>query len=165
MASPSQTKLRPTVVPNPFYSRAHREDASNPRTIPAAVNVRESAITTLAARGALDAAQIKAAERFRALWEAMAGKALSSIDPARVVVDGGKMPDGISQRQIAAGEELRKCRSLLGDRGYRLVALVCGQGMALHEITAGKRERLTAADMLRMCLDDLAGMWHLATRR
>ncbi|TWI42610.1 hypothetical protein [Mesorhizobium tianshanense] len=31
--------------------------------------------------------------------------------------------------------------------------------MTLHEIAAGKRERLTAADPPRMCLDDLAGLW------
>jgi hypothetical protein len=37
--------------------------------------------------------------------------------------------------------------------------------MALHEIAAGKRERLTAADLLRMCLDDLAALWGIATRR
>ncbi|WP_352466183.1 MULTISPECIES: hypothetical protein [unclassified Mesorhizobium] len=113
----------------------------------------------LASRGALDAAEVKAAERFRALCEAMAGKGLSSIDPAPIVVDGGKTPDGISQRQINAGQELRRCRALLGARGYQLVALVCGQGMALHEIAAIKRESLTAADMLRWCLDDLAALW------
>jgi hypothetical protein len=43
--------------------------------------------------------------------------------------------------------------------------LVCGQGMALTEIAPGKCERLTAADMLRMSLDDLAVLWRLATRR
>jgi hypothetical protein len=37
--------------------------------------------------------------------------------------------------------------------------------MALLEIAPGKRERLTAADMLRMYLDDLAGLWRLAPRR
>jgi hypothetical protein len=35
----------------------------------------------------------------------------------------------------------------------------------LTELLASKRERLTAADMLRMGLDDLAAMWRLATRR
>ncbi|MER9222995.1 hypothetical protein NKI48_29700 [Mesorhizobium sp. M0644] len=160
-----QARLRAVSVPNPFYSRAHPADGSNPRTIPAIVNVRESAVTTLAARGQLDAAQVAAADRFRALWEALAGRGLSSIDPARVVVDGGKMPDGMSQRQFNAGRELRKCRVLLGARGYQLVALVCGQGMALREIATSKRERLTAADMLRWCLDDLAVLWGLARRR
>lgn len=98
MPAPSKTRLRVTEVPNPYYSRAHLTDATNPRTIPAVINIRESAITTMAARGVLDAAQVAAATRFRGLWEAI-------------------------------------------------------------------RERLTAADRLRMGLDDLAAMWRLATRR
>ncbi|TJW40943.1 MAG: hypothetical protein E5W83_27170, partial [Mesorhizobium sp.] len=113
MASPSQTKLRPVTIDNPYFACGHPTSASNPEKIPAAVNVRESAITTLAVRGVLDAAQIKAATRFRALWEALGGKGASGFDPGRIVVDGGKMPDGISQRQINAGQELRKCRALL----------------------------------------------------
>ncbi|MER8369036.1 hypothetical protein [Mesorhizobium sp. M1378] len=162
MPAPSQTKLRPAVVDNPFFSRAHRADASNPRTIPAIVNVRESAIATLAARGQLDAAQVAAADRFRRLWETIGGA--GAIDPARLVVDGGKAREPINERQVAAGKALAKCRALLGVRGYRLVSLVCGQGHALTEIAPGKRERLTAADMLRMSLDDLAGLWGMATR-
>jgi hypothetical protein len=165
MASPSQTRVRPVTIDNPYFARGHPISASNPREIPAIVNVHESAIVTLAARGKLDAAQVKAADHFRKLWEALGGKGASGIDPGRIVVDGGKMPDGISHRQLAAGQELRKCRALLGVRGYQLVALVCGQGMALNEIATSKRERLTAADMLRMCLDDLAAAWGMASRK
>ncbi|WP_287240256.1 hypothetical protein [Mesorhizobium sp.] len=99
------------------------------------------------------------------MWEALGGAGASSIDPGRIVVDGGKAPEPISERQVRAGKELARCRALLGVRGYQLVSLVCGQGHALHEIATGKRERLTAADLLRMCLDDLAALWGLAHRR
>lgn len=140
-----KAQLRPTTVDNPYFAREHPISVSDPRTIPVAVNVRESAIVMLASRGALDAAQVAAANRFRALWEALGCKGASGIDPGRLVVDGGKMPDGISQRQINAGQELRRCRALLGVRGYRLVSLVCGQGMALHEIAAsGARSSFAA---------------------
>ena len=79
--------------------------------IPAIVNVRESAITMLASRKKLDLAQVEATNHFRKLYEALGGKGASGFDPGRLVVDGGKMPDGISQRQINAGQELRKCRA------------------------------------------------------
>lgn len=71
-ASPDRphVALRPVTVENPYFSRAHSADKSNPATIPAVVNLRESAITLLAARGKLDPAQVAAATRFRALWEA-----------------------------------------------------------------------------------------------
>jgi hypothetical protein len=165
MPAPSKTKLRPTLVDNPYHSRAHREDATNPRTIPAMVNLRESAIVTLAARRVLDATQVAAADRFRRLWEAMGGKGASAVDYGWEYVDGGKARDPITDRQVNAGKELARCRALLGARLYKLVSAVAGEGYALTEIVAGKRERLTAADMLRMGLDDLAELWNLATRR
>ncbi|RWN32562.1 MAG: hypothetical protein EOS21_31760 [Mesorhizobium sp.] len=107
----------------------------------------------LASRGTLDAAQVKAAERFRALWEAMGGKGLSSIDPARIVVDGGKMPDGISQGQHYAGQELRKCRALLGVRGissWRLFAAKEDRSMRSPAEISGSGSRW------RICC---AGVW------
>ncbi|MER9965592.1 hypothetical protein [Mesorhizobium sp. M0060] len=161
-----QARLRAVSVPNPYFARAHPADASNPRTIPAAVNVRESAVTTLAARGQLDAAQVAAADRFRALWEAIGGAGASGIDPGRIVVDGGKAREPFNERQVNAGKELARCRVLLGVRGYQLVSLVAGEGHSLHEIAGKeKRARLVAADLLRMSLDDLAVLWRLATRR
>ncbi|MER9596092.1 hypothetical protein [Mesorhizobium sp. M0244] len=160
-----QTRLRAVTVPNPNFARAHAADASNPPTVAAVVNIRESAVTTLAARGQLDASQVAAADRFRRHYEALGGRGVKAIDPGRFQVDGGKPRDHFTDAQMNAGRELAKCRALLGVRGYRLVSLVAGEGRSLCEIAAGKRERLTAADMLRWFLDDLAAMWHLASRR
>lgn len=165
MPAPSKARLRPTLVDNPYFSRAHPADSTNPREVPAIINVRESAISTLASRGVLDAAQVAAADRFRALFEAMGGKGASAIDYGREHVDGGKVRDPITERQANAGKELARCRALLGARLYGLVTAVCGEGFALTELLASKRERLTGADMLRMGLDDLAELWRLATRR
>jgi hypothetical protein len=95
----------------------------------------------------------------------MGGKGAGAIDYGREHVDGGKARDPITEREVNAGKELARCRALLGVRMYGLVSAVCGEGFALTELLASKRERLTAADMLRMGLDDLAAMWRLATRR
>ncbi|MGN7878575.1 DUF6456 domain-containing protein [Ensifer sp. 22460] len=166
MSTPSKIKLRPVTVANPYYSRAHPEGVTNPSTISAVINVRESAVTTLATRGVLDAAQVAAADRFRRLFEAMGGKGAGAIDYGREPVDGGTTREPITERQVSAGKELARCRELLGARLYWLVSAVCGEGRALHEVVGdGKRDRLTAADMLRMALDDLCGMWRLVTRR
>ncbi|WP_432416649.1 hypothetical protein [Rhizobium leguminosarum] len=51
------------------------------------MNIRESALTTMAARGVLNAAQVAAAPRFRALWESMGGMGASAIDYGREQVD------------------------------------------------------------------------------
>ncbi|MDX1070471.1 hypothetical protein GOL32_18135 [Sinorhizobium medicae] len=163
MSAPSKIKLRPSKVPNPYFSRAHAADTSNPPTIPAMVNIRESAVTTLASRGVLDAAQVAAANRFRALFETMGGKGAGAMDYGREYVDGGRRPDPISERQMSAGRELARCRELLGARLYSLVSAVAGEGRSLHEVAGKeKRARLVAADALRWALDDLAAMWRLA---
>lgn len=164
MPASSKIKLHPVKVPNPYFSRDHAADATNPRTIPAVINVRESAIVTMATRGVLDAAQVAAADRFRRLWETLGGKGAGAVDPGREPVDGGAARDPITERQVNAGKELARCRTLLGARLYRLVSAVAGEGRALQEIAGpNKRVRLVAADMLRMGLDDLAEMWKLAT--
>ena len=55
---------------------------------------------------------------------------------------------------------------LLCARAYDLTAKVCGEGCSLHEVAGkDKRQRIVAADMLRVSLNDLAGLWGLSARR
>lgn len=175
MAAPSKRKpiadshlaLRGVVVDNPFYSRAHSGDSTNPRKINAVVNIQESAITMLASRNRIDAAQVAAADKFRALWEAMGGKGAGAIDYGRDHVDGGKIADPISERQMNAADELRRAHRALGGQGYWLVCRICGEGFSLHEVVqkGSKRGKLAAANDLRAHLDILASMWGFASRR
>lgn len=159
----SHLDLHTTEVENPLFSASHAVSRSNPKMIPAVVNVRESAISTLAARGVINAAQVAAATRFRSLWEAMGGAGAGAFDYTKEFVDGGRGPQSISDKQLTAGKELKRCRDLLGLRGFTLVRAVCGEGHSLYDIGSIKRERLTAADNLRACLDDLAAMWGYST--
>lgn len=159
-----KAEVRTAEVENPYFARAHREGPTNPKTITAYINVRESAVETLFARGGLDKAQKKAADRFRSIWEAMGGAGASAMDYTHEMVDGGGAIDPINSRQIDAGKELSRCRHLLGARIYELVCKVCGEGLALIEVSPDKRERLTAADNLRSGLTDLAEMWGLLRR-
>jgi len=123
LADPHRT-LRAVTVENPYFSRVHAGDATNPRKISAVVNIRESAITMLASRNQIDAAQVAAATRFRALWEAMGGKGASAVDYGREYVDGGKARDPITIRQMNAADELRRAHRKLGDQGYWLVSRI-----------------------------------------
>jgi hypothetical protein len=148
-------------VDNPMFTRDHRESRSNPRKVRVAKNLLESAVETLYARGRLDEAQKKAADRFRATWEACGGAGSGAMDYSRTHVDGGGARDPISERQVDAGRSLRDCRVLLGQRNYDLVSKVCGQGLSLQDIERDQRARLTMADNLRSSLDDLGKMWGL----
>lgn len=151
---------RPQRVDNPYFAPEHPESPSNPKTIMAMVNPRESAVETLYARRFLGTAQKKAADRFRATWEAAGGKT-AALDYSQDRVDGSA-GDPVTGR-LQAIQELRRCRYLLGQRGYDTIEAICGEGQSMAEMTPHKRERLTLADNLRADLDDLATMWGLQT--
>ncbi|QND33565.1 hypothetical protein HB772_15845 [Sinorhizobium meliloti] len=158
--------LRGVVVDNPFYSRAHSGTAGNPKQISAIINTRQSGVIMLYSRGRLDLAQLAAANRFGALWETMGGKGAGAIDYGKEPVDGGQRSDPITERQLMAADELRRARCRLRDPDrYRLVCRICGEGYALHELGRSRRGKLAAANELRSCLNDLADLWGLATRR
>ncbi|TPM37039.1 hypothetical protein [Mesorhizobium sp. B2-3-2] len=158
----AHTDVRRARVENPYFQKDHREGATNPRHINADLNVKESAVETLFARRFLGFSQKRAADKFRELWETAGGKA-SSIDYTLDRVDGGKS-DVVATRLIAA-QEMKRCRELLGVRGFETIQKVCAEGRSLTEITPHKRERLTMADNLRADLDDLAAMWGMQTKK
>ena len=154
----SKADLYATDVDNPYFSADHPVSGSNPRRVKVVKNLRESAIETLFARKRLDEAQKRAADRFRATWEACGGS-VGAMDYSQLRVDGGGAKDPISDRQVDASKTLRACRDVLGQRNYDLVVRVAAQGLSFADITTVERARNTMADNLRDSLDDLARMW------
>lgn len=161
----SKVEIVTAEMDNPYFSPDHAISADNPKRIRVAKNLRESAIETLHARGKLDDAQKKAADRFRAVWEACGGAGTGAMDYSRTHVDGGGARDPISERQVDAGKELASIRIMLGRRNYDLVCKVCGQGLSFSDISKDSRTRLTMADNLRDSLDDLAASWGIVSRK
>lgn len=155
--------VRVMTVDNPLYSRAHRGASGNPEKIEAAVNTRESPIGLMASRGHIDEYQLKAAIKFRRLWETLGGAGAGSFDYSRDIVDGGGPRESISERQIDAGLQLKNCRVLLGVRPYEIVSKIVGQGIFLQEMGKTHRERTTYADYLKDGLDVLSEHWGLKT--
>lgn len=128
------------------------------------VNIRESAVASLEARGQLDECQVKTADVFRAYWEAMGGVGAQAIDYTKEPVDGKGPVEPLPERRLRASEKLREAKARLGWRNYDLVCKVCGEGRPFRELAASRRERDTMADNLRSSLDDLAVIWELARR-
>lgn len=155
-------ELQPAFVDNPYWRPDLEGESSIPRKIKAAVNVRESAVGTLAARKLIDEAQAEAAVRFRRNWEATGGAGAQAIDYSKDKVDGGKIADPIDISQMRAARKLAEAERTLGERNYELVRSVCGEGKAMTELFTSKRDRLTATDNLRASLDDLARIWGIA---
>lgn len=156
-------------VQNPNWSRAHSGAKANPRFISAQMNAKESAISVLASKGAIDECQAEAAVKFRRLFEAMGGKGASAIDYSREQVDGGGATVAITDQQIDAGRKLKLAHDALtkahGVYAWKIVIYVCGEGLSIHDMTETRRQRDTLTDNLRQYLDCLAAHWNLSTRQ
>lgn len=111
-----RAELASADIENPLFAKAHTEDRTNPRMIGAFINVRESAITMLAAKGVISAPQAAAAVQFRQLWERLGGAGAGAMDYSRTVVDGGKTPEPISAMQMEAGRELKAAQRALKEK-------------------------------------------------
>jgi hypothetical protein len=152
-------------IENPHYSRAHAGATGNPKTTSAAMNLRESPIAMMAAKGHIEPHQLQAANKFRWIWEAMGGAGAGSFDYSREPVDGGGVREAITDRQIDAGFLLKECQKVLGPRHYDVVCKVAGEGRTIAEMCGTKREKMTLADYLRHALDDLATHWGYQKRK
>lgn len=155
-------ELQDTFVDNPDWRPDLEGEKGFPRKVRASVNIRESAVGTLAARKLIDEAQAQAAIRFRRHWETTGGVGAQAIDYSRDRVDGGQIADPIDIAQLRAARYLAEAERTLGERNYHLVRSVCGEGKAMTELYETKRERLTATDNLRASLDDLCRIWGIA---
>lgn len=151
-------------VDNPHYSRSHEGASGNPRKTTAALNLRESPIAMMAAKGHLEQHQVEAAIKFRRLWETLGGSGACSFDYSREPVDGGGPREPITDNQIDAGRRLEKCRDHIGTRSFKIVEKVAAEGVPISHLGSTHRERTTLADYLKNALDDLADHWGLRTR-
>lgn len=153
---------------NPLWSRDHAGDKTNVRYLHLPVNMRESAITMLAAKGVIDEAQCAAADRFRKAWEALGGAGAKAMDYSKEPVDGGGPVEPITVKQLSAGQDLKAAQAALerehGRYAYKLVGYVCGEGHSIHTLTETRRQRDTMTDNLRSYLDVLAGLWGYAQK-
>ncbi len=157
-----------TTVENPDWRRDRDGDRAFPRYVKVEFNPRESAISVLASKGTLNAAQVASADRFRGLWEALGGSGAGALDYTKEPVDGGTTPDPITIRQLSAGRELKRASEALrkahGEYAYRLVGYIAGEGRSIHELTETRRQRDTMTDNLRTYLDVLAVLWGFTRR-
>jgi len=108
---------------------------------------------SLAAREKLDARQVKTAMQFTIAWQALDG-IYSRASTERIDVHA------IAAFHAEASSEARKhldrVRGLVGAHAYRLMCRVCGEGFHIRDLYQSRRERETAADILRISLDVIA---------
>ncbi|WP_455473970.1 hypothetical protein [Bartonella sp. B30(2025)] len=144
---------------NPYFQPAYQESTSNPRTIVAIANANSRPIALLYAKGHINKAQYKAAERFYSYWRQSQADLHMSLDYTRQKVDGNQAYVHPIESQIEATNHLNTIKISLGILGYQLVEQVVGYGQAIKDLHASKRKQNSLADHLRDCLDLLALHW------
>jgi hypothetical protein len=166
---PTHLELVTDTVANPDWRPARDGEKAFPRYVSAVRNVRESGVSLLASKGALNEAQVAAADKFRRLFEAMGASGARGIDMTREYVDGGRFPDPIGTEAINAGKHLAAAYEVVvkahGVYGWKIIGYVCGEGRSVHELTSTRRQRDTLTDNLRTYLDVLAAHWDFQTKR
>lgn len=159
-----KSTVRVREAPNPHFNPAQQPSRSNPIKVEALVNIRESAVGTLYARGHINDAQWAAAGRFRMYWEQSGAKGAIAIDYGRVQVDGGKAIDPLPDRVVEATQHLNSCLPVLGKRTFDIMIKVVGQGMEIADIATTQREKTTFSDYIKDGLEELAVHWGYKTR-
>lgn len=152
-------------VDNPHYSRAHDGDRSNPKRIKAAYNPRESYVGLLHQRGKISDSERRAGDKVRQAFEMMGGVGAQAMDYTREPVDGGGIPDPITDRQLRAGRTLREVHDVLGPAGHDLVIRIAGEGRWPRDLTSDQERQRYLSLRLRECLEHLAVHWGYQVRR
>lgn len=132
-------------------------------------NIRNDPLARLHSHHQIDDAQFYAGRAYQRDWET-AERGAQAIDPTKEAVDGGRIPEPLSDAQGKARIRLVEIEGILGRTMQRVIHAVLIEGMSM-EIMALQlfgRHGETAAKyygrMFRDALDELAREYRLATR-
>lgn len=131
-------------------------------------SVRDDPLAGMLSRDQIDQAQFMAGRRWQMFHEHSEIGGVSAIDPSKEAVDGGKIPEPITDRQIVAFRELNAGRKVLGIDGDELIRDVLGKCMSVTTAATmrghvSKDGRAYVGRRFRECLETLAILWNLAS--
>lgn len=120
--------LVPDLVDNPYFGPA---SPAEHKQIGVIRTLRNDPIGQMFVRRQLDAHQHAAARRWQSLRETAGPRLPSSGDLQEPVDGGGRRPDGVTDRQMAARRMLIQCERMLGPRQHLLLTLILADGHSL----------------------------------
>lgn len=124
------------------------------------VNVKECGLDFMLFRKLIEDNQHKAGIHFRGLFEKASIGGFKSVDLERGYFDKSNQLYSIPNSVASAIDSLHCARDLLGEQGYKIAVLICGQDFSLVET----REKLNIkkrymGERLREVLSDLANLF------
>jgi len=160
-----KTELVEREVADPGFDPAY-STSGKVETVTVLVNVRESSVAQMHARGQIDDAQKVAADRLRAVFERAGLSGVKAMDPTRERVDGSRTRDSMTDTRLDAARELSVLARELGKIGFPVCVLICGDRLSVREMAqrmlgrpANKRELSYYGRLLRDHLDILCFHW------
>lgn len=131
-------------------------------------SLRSDPLANLHARNCIDEAQYRAGRKFQSDFEA-AERGPKAIDPSKEAVDGGQMPEPITEEQRRAAKSLAAAHRALGADGAALTHDVLIDSKTPLQISHGRGfsgEMWEKFFRMRFyeCLDCLAKLYGLVTK-
>jgi hypothetical protein len=131
-------------------------------------SIRNDPLAGLHSRRHIDEAQYHAGRAFQHDFET-AERGPRAIDPSKEAVDGGQMPEPITEAQRKAAKKLAVVYRALGQSGSALVHDVLIHGRTMEQI-GESRQMVSELELkylgrrFRECLDELAVIYDFAMR-
>lgn len=153
---PINSKVAVSIVDDPFSQRGEK--------ISVLRSIRNDPLADMLSRGVIDRALFETGRKWERLHECTQIGPIAAIDPGKEAVDGGRMRDPITDRQIDAFRELAKADVRLGHWGSVLIRnlladrMTVGQMAELHDCKTGRRANFLSM-RVRECLEDLGRLW------
>lgn len=165
----------PIIEPPKVHDRQSHDLLKNARVAPVEVDdpyeqgakimvlrsTRHDPLADMMAKKQIDQCDYVAGRHWQAAYENAEIGAVRGIDPSKEAVDGGRVPDMLTDQQRRAVQDLKAARLALGPAGNLLVTDVLAKGWSISQAAAfrgrtSERDRLYIGARFRECLSTLA---------
>ena len=175
---------KPNNLKNIVHDRTSRDLLRNAQVAPVEVDdpyeegakivvlrsTRHDPLAEMISKGQIDQCDYVAGRHWQAAWENAEIGGVRAIDPTREAVDGGGVPDVLTDTQRRAVQDLKAAREALGREGHQLICDILGRGLSITQAARNRglqseTDRKYAGKRFRECLSTLAVRFGYANRQ
>ena len=135
-------------------------------------STRHDPLADMKSKNQIDQCDYVAGRHWQAAWENAEIGGVRAIDPGKEAVDGGQLPEVLTDQQRRAVVDLKNAREALGREGNQLVCDVLGAGMSISQATvvrsisglSSEADRKYTGKRFRECLSTLAVRFGYASK-
>jgi len=183
MPSPKRRRGKPNDLKGIVHDRTSHDLTRNAQVTPAEVDdpfeigekivvlrsTRHDPLADMKSRGQIDQCDYVAGRHWEAAWEHAEIGGVRGIDPSKEAVDGGRLPEVLTDIQRRAVQDLKAARETLGVAGDELVRDILGRKLSIHQAAmrrgmAGENDRKYTGQRFRECLSTLAKRFGYSNR-